>query len=128
MTPRAATLPMSEDQLLTSVLDLVGVLGLHAVHFRPALDSRGRWRTPVQGDGKGWPDLTIVGPHGGLFRELKQEDRYPTVDQRAWIERLTNAGFDASWWRPRDWHSGRVERELRAISRHQTSRRCLPPG
>lgn len=104
-----------EDALLVSVLDLAKYLGLRTAHFRPALSQTGRWITPVQGDGKGWPDLTIVGPGGVLFRELKAEGSYPTREQRLWLAALAEAGADAGVWRPRDLTSGLIEQQLKAL-------------
>lgn len=115
--------PMSEDELLRSVIDACRTLGLRTVHFRPALTQTGKWRTPVQGDGKGWPDLTIVGPGGILFRELKAERGATTPEQRQWISWLTEAGCNVAVWKPRDWHSGRIITELKAL--HRPSR-ALP--
>lgn len=103
-----------EDDLLKAVIDLCKLLGLRTVHFRPAKTAQG-WRTAVQGDGKGWPDLVIVGPGGVLYRELKATGKYPDLDQRAWIAALGAAGQDVAVWRPVDLISGRIEAELRAI-------------
>lgn len=58
---------MTEQQLLANVLDLCRLLGLRTAHFRPAQTAHG-WRTPVSGDGQGWPDLVIVGAGGILVR------------------------------------------------------------
>jgi hypothetical protein len=117
---KASAIPMSEDKLLTNVLELAKTFNLRTAHFRPAQVRSGKWVTPVQGDGKGWPDLVIVGRGGPLLRELKAEGKYPTPEQKAWLAWLTAAGLDAGVWKPRDWHSGRIEQELRAISRPRT--------
>lgn len=114
---KASDIPMSEDQLLTNVLDLAKTLKLRTAHFRPAQVRPGKWITPVQGDGKGWPDLVVVGPGGALLRELKAEGEYPKPEQREWLAWLTAAGLDAGVWKPRDWRSGRIQEELRAICR-----------
>jgi hypothetical protein len=106
-----------EDDLQTAVFDLCKLLGLHTAHFRPALTKSGRWITAVGGDGKGWPDLTIVGPGGILFRELKSATGSRSVDQRRWAEWLTEAGADIAVWKPRDLVSGRIEAELTALRR-----------
>lgn len=106
---------MSEDALLVAVIDLCRTLGLLTAHFRPAQSQSGRWLTAVQGDGKGYPDLTICGPAGVLFRELKAQVKYPTAEQRAWLEALTAAGGDAAVWKPRDLASGRIAAELQAL-------------
>jgi hypothetical protein len=114
---KASDIPMSEDKLLSNVLEMAAALKLRTAHFRPAQVRSGKWVTPVQGDGKGWPDLVVVGPGGSLLRELKAEGKYPTPEQRAWLGWLAAAGQDAGVWRPRDWYSGRIDQELRAISR-----------
>ncbi|NIL62728.1 hypothetical protein [Salinispora arenicola] len=109
---------MSEDQLLRSIIDVCRKMGtVHTAHFRPGLTQSGNWRTAVSGDGKGWLDLTIVGPAGVLFRELKSATGSTTPEQRQWIGWLTEAGQDAAVWRPRDWYSGRIAAELAAIRR-----------
>lgn len=104
---------MSEDDLLTAVLDMARLFGLHVAHFRPAKTERG-WRTPVQADGKGYPDLTIVGG-GVLFRELKSDRGQLSAEQVTWSARLKSAGADFAVWHPTDLRSGRIERELRAL-------------
>ncbi len=111
-----AELPMSEDQLLSSVLSMARAFGVMTAHFRPAQSKSGRWMTAVQGDGKGFPDVVFVGPNGVLFRELKAAGKYPQPEQKRWLGRLEEANADAAVWRPADWRSGRVEAELRAIS------------
>lgn len=105
---------MTEQELLDAVLQLAKVLGLRTAHFRPAKTEKG-WRTPVAGDGKGFPDLIIVGS-SLLARELKSEQGRLTPEQVAWRGALYVAGLDATEWRPSDWRSGRIERELRQLA------------
>lgn len=113
----AAGLAMLEDDLLVTVLDMAAAMGgLKTAHFRPARTEEG-WRTPVQGDGKGWLDLFILGPGGALWRETKSATGRLTPEQRAWMEALRAAGYDADVWRPADLASGRIQRELQAIRR-----------
>jgi hypothetical protein len=106
---------MTETQLQTAVLDRCRVYQLRAVHFRPARTAQG-WRTPVQADGAGWPDATIVGSKL-IIRELKAQGAYPTAGQRVWLDALTAAGIDACVWKPVDLLTGRIDHELSAISR-----------
>lgn len=105
---------MIEDDLLTDVLDLAKLYGLRVAHFRPARTDRG-WRTPVQADGKGYPDLTIAGPGGVLFRELKSATGTMSSEQREWAASLESAGADFAVWRPADLRTGRINSELRAL-------------
>lgn len=110
---RTWTKAMSEENLLSCVLDLARLLGLRTAHFRPALTDKG-WRTPVAGDGKGWPDLIIVGSRL-IVRELKAERGNTTAEQVAWFAALRAAGVDVAIWKPNDWLSGQVRAELETI-------------
>lgn len=65
----------------------------------------------------GFPDWVILGPGGILFRELKRESKSPTPSQRAWLALLRGVGLDADVWRPSDLLSGRIGRELAAVTR-----------
>lgn len=109
---------MTEDDLLRAVLDMCRLFHLRVAHFRPAQmkdrDGRARWVTAVQADGKGYPDLTIVGPAGLMFRELKSSTGSVTPEQKTWLLVLSRVA-DADTWRPTDLRSGRIERELRAL-------------
>lgn len=105
---------MTENDLLRSVLQMARLFGLHVAHFRTAQAKSGNWITAVQGDGKGYPDLTIVGAGGILFRELKAARGAPSPEQKVWLAKL-NAVGDADIWKPDDLHSGRIEQELKSI-------------
>jgi VRR-NUC domain. len=112
--PRSAKAGMSEDDLLRNVIILCKFFRLRTAHFRPGQTRSGRWVTPVQGDGKGFPDLVIAGPGGLLFRELKTEKGRLTPDQQAWQAVLASAGADVAVWRPRDWPD-LIRRELEKL-------------
>jgi hypothetical protein len=99
---------VSERDFQASVIDFCKLLGLDAFH---PLVSRGM--------APGWPDLTIIGTRV-LFRELKSEIGGLSTEQRRVGARLRAAGADWACWRPRDLHSGRVERELRLLCSHPT--------
>lgn len=105
---------MTEDQLLDVVIEAAQIFGWLAAHFRPALTARG-WRTPVQGDGAGFPDLLLVHPvmRRVLYVELKSERGQLRPDQVRWIASLKDAGERVLVWRPADWTSGAIETELR---------------
>lgn len=107
-------IPITEDTLLGTVIDMAARLGVRTAHFRPAKTSTG-WRTAVQGDGKGFPDLVLTGPGGVLFRELKSDRGHLSAEQQAWLVALVAAGEDAAVWRPADLHGGLIEAEIRAI-------------
>jgi len=65
---------------------------------------------------EGWPDWTIIG-NRIIYRELKTEKGKVTPAQQAVGDILTAAGGDWTVWHPSDLYSGRIARELVAISR-----------
>lgn len=81
-----------------AVIDLAQTFAWKCAHFRPAQTKHG-WRTPVSADGKGFPDLVLVGHGRVLFRELKTGRSALTVEQRQWGAWLCDAGADWSVWR-----------------------------
>jgi hypothetical protein len=123
MKPRLG-LDMSEDELLRAAIALCRTMHLPVAHFRPARTEKG-WRTPVQGDGKGWLDLTIVGSRV-LWRETKSTHGRVEPEQQMWIDALTAAGEDVKVWRPIDLLNGTIGRELAAVRVRPRSLRQLP--
>lgn len=97
---------MTERELTALVLAACRDRGLLAHHCR---DSR-----HCQGE-KGLPDLLVVGRYL-LFAELKGESERFSMAQLRWRDYLRRAGVRWMCWRPEDWHCGRVETELDAIS------------
>lgn len=63
----------------------------------------------------GYPDETLIGVDV-IWRELKREKGRPTPAQTEVIGRLRAAGKDVDIWRPSDLLSGRIEREIAALS------------
>lgn len=93
---------MKESEFQKQVIDLARLRGWRVAHFKPAM-MRGRWVTPVQADGGGFPDLVLVRPPRVIFAELKQDKSYPSPAQRAWLEMLALcSGVESAVWRPRD--------------------------
>lgn len=93
---------MTERELSEDVRTLADTLGLLAYH---TYDSR---RSEP-----GFPDWVIAGPRRVLFRELKTEAGRLTLSQVRWGEVLRSAGADYDVWRPSDWMSGRITREMK---------------
>jgi hypothetical protein len=65
----------------------------------------------------GWPDLTLYGQGGLIYRELKTEIGRLSVAQKATHADLSAAGQDVAVWRPSDMASGRITRELTVLRR-----------
>lgn len=103
MTPNA-----SETELKDAIIDAAHTFGWKVVHFRPAQTAKG-WRTPVQGDGKGWVDLTLVHHTGWfIFAELKDKKGKLSNEQVIWAGTLMSACEQINrakyvMWRPEDW-------------------------
>lgn len=92
---------VTEADFLEQVIDLARILGWRVAHFRPAFSSRG-WRTPVQGDGVGFPDLVLVGRGRVIAAELKRETGVASPEQLDWLTAFTDAGVPTFVWRPSD--------------------------
>lgn len=128
---REVAATMSEEVLLARVLELARFHNWRTAHFRPAQTQRGRWVTAVQGDGKGYPDLTLVhGPAGRLvFAELKAQRGAVSTAQCEWLTALEAVAAHADshvldtplvsvhTWRPADYLNGTIEEVLRVSRR-----------
>ena len=120
---------MSEAQLQAAIIEMAQLLGKRVAHFRSVRvqrkDGSVYYETPVQADGKGFPDLVIVGLDPLIFDiwEVKTERGRLSMEQLGWktvfeaIERVLNlAGvgfFHYRVVRPSDWRSGAIEEWLR---------------
>lgn len=95
-------LPMSEAELQDAVIGAGRLAGFLVAHFRPALTKHG-WRTPVQADGAGFPDLLMVKPPRLVVAELKAQKGRLTPEQELWLNRFAEVpGVEAYEWRPDD--------------------------
>lgn len=124
----ATTRNREEDELLAGAFDVAKRLGILAYHPLPAQFSDGRYTTPAQGDGKGWPDAVFAGAGGHIFRELKATKGRVSAEQQKWMDRLAAGGADVAVWRPADLLSGRITRELTAIKRPRSTRPATAGG
>jgi hypothetical protein len=115
---RAAQL-LSEGVLLEWVINEAHLRGWLVFHARPARE-KGTYVTPTQGD-TGFVDVVLAGHGRVLFRELKSEQGVLAADQCRWADALEAVGeplevmadhVSYGVWRPRDWFSGRIAREL----------------
>lgn len=93
---------LSEADFMAQVIELAHLYRWRVAHFRAAMTSRG-WRTPVQADGAGFPDLLLLRGSRIVAAELKRErGSRPTDDQLAWLAAFAEAGVESFLWRPAD--------------------------
>ena len=92
---------MTEAQLQAAVIALAKALGWMVYHTHDSRKSEA-----------GFPYLVIV-KRQVLYREIKTETGGLTPAQSQWLAALANADQDVTVWRPVDWHSGRIEEELK---------------
>ena len=95
---------MTEAQLQAAVIALAKALGYMVYHTHDSRKSE-----------PGFPDLVLAcgWRHRKLVRELKVGDNEPTEDQEMWLFVLQECGDDTGVWTDEDWHSGRIEEELK---------------
>lgn len=103
--PRSIPKPKepSERDFTKQVIELAQRYGWKVAHFRTALSQAGNWITPVQGDGKGWPDCFFIRGSVAIAAELKVGYNKPTEAQWDWLDALRGAGIDAYLWTPKHW-------------------------
>ncbi len=94
-------LKLTEEQFLIQVIEIAHLFGWSVAHFRPAMTVSG-WRTPVAGDGKGFPDLVLAKDGNVIFAELKADGKKPSPEQANWIKRLGGKSCYATIWYPAD--------------------------
>ena len=90
-----------EDEFKDEVLEFAQDNGWLRAHFRPAKTAKG-WRTPVQGDGKGFLDLVLVRERV-IWAELKVGRNTLSGDQRKWFKALQRANQEVYLWKPAHW-------------------------
>lgn len=100
---------LTEKQFQRQVIELAQLCGWRVAHFRPAMvraeGGKVKYVTPVQADGKGFPDLVLAHAKRRqlVFAELKTDTRRTTFEQDMWLKALAAAGADVFCWRPADW-------------------------
>lgn len=100
---------VSEDQLLSAILELAARTGWLAYHVRNSKAG------VIQGD-VGFPDLVLARRGRVIFAELKREGRDPTWAQQGWLAALASSepgAPEAYVWRPVNWLDDTIEAVLR---------------
>ena len=88
---------MTEDELLTGLLELFGLTGWRAYHVRRSD------RATIQGaGGEGFPDVIAAHPASSrlVAIECKGDRGYPTPGQLAWLFAFRAASIEATIVRP----------------------------
>jgi len=94
---------ISEKDFQQNILDLAKIFHWRRAHFRAAMTKHG-WRTPVQADGKGFPDLVLVKPPRLIIAEVKRQSTSPNEFQREWLDDFAGVpGVEVYVWKPADW-------------------------
>lgn len=109
------TATYTEQHFTDDVIEFARKHGWRVAHFRPGRTAKG-WRTAVQGDGKGWPDLVAIRGRVMIVAELKAGKNKTTAEQEAWLAcfRELAVGCDrieVFEWREHDWPE--IERTFR---------------
>jgi hypothetical protein len=102
--PRVIPILFDQDErsFTDQVLELAGLRGWRRAHFRPAQTVAG-WRTPVQADGAGFPDLILLRDAQIVIAELKSRRGKLGPEQLDWLEAWRHTGARVFVWRPDDW-------------------------
>lgn len=102
---------MTERELTDQMIALARLTGWRSFHVRQAR-TKESWRTPVQGDGKGFPDLLLLRGGSMIVAELKVGKNALTYEQEAWLGAFQQVEeVRAYTWRDEDWN--KVEKTLR---------------
>lgn len=99
-----------EREFTKTVIQMAQRFGWHVAHFPRARSDKGAYLTPVAGNAKGYPDLTLVRERV-LWAELKIPPNGLTVEQAEWVAKLASAGQEIRVWTPDDWPE--IERVLK---------------
>jgi hypothetical protein len=98
---------ISEAEFQRQVVTLAHRHGWRVAHFRSVRCQRPNgqvfYQTPVQADGRGFPDLILLRQGRQLAVELKVGKNDATAEQLAWLQAFRLAGAKTHIWRPSDW-------------------------
>jgi len=98
---------ITENEFQSQVIEAAQYLGYRVAHFRGVRiqrkDGSVYYQTPVQADGKGFPDLILIRGCVILAVELKSEKGRVTSAQEEWLSAFKEAGVATFVFRPSDW-------------------------
>lgn len=99
---------MTGKELQKAAVSLARMKGYRVAHFPTIQDYRGVWRTPIAADGRGWPDLILVG-RKMLAVEVKGDGDSLRVEQKAWLAAFENAGVETLVLTSKGWKNGELD-------------------
>jgi hypothetical protein len=103
---------LSESDLQKAVIEMAQRHHWKVMHPLPGRTARGTgWATTTQGNGKGFPDLTLVRERI-VFVELKAEGKYLAAEQKEWRDAILAAGGEWYCWKPKDLFGGTIDKAL----------------
>ncbi len=97
-----------EEDFKAEVIVYARIHGWKVAHFRPArvlVNGELTWRTAVEADGKGFPDLVLARPGRLVIAELKSERGVVRHDQEEWLDLFRLTPAETFVWRPSDWEA-----------------------
>lgn len=98
----------SEAEFTREVIALARSHGFRVAHFRTVRVQRKSgavyYETPVQGDGKGFPDLILLRGAQLVVAELKVGRGKPTREQEDWLLAFRGVGAEVHVWTPEKWY------------------------
>lgn len=109
--------PLRGRELQKSIIDMMHLYHWTVAAFASVLvtgrDGKSAWRTPVQADAKGFPDLFACRGPDAIAVEVKGDGDRLRDEQTEWLQRLETAGISTFVWTPRSWRDGVVEHVLK---------------
>jgi VRR-NUC domain len=103
---------MTEAELQAAIIEMAGWLGYRLIyHTKYSIQSTA-----------GFPDLVLVGRGRLIFAEVKSAKGKLTTPQLAWYAGLLDVGAEVYVWRPADWKSGTIERNLKHEDENEEER------
>ncbi len=101
---------MTEDELLTGVLDMMRLFRWRYVHYRNS-------KAAITQGHKGFPDIIAARPPRLVIVECKTQTGKLTPEQELWLTDLEviryEKGIEVYVWRPCHWTDGSIEAILR---------------
>lgn len=104
-------MPLSGKVIQEAAIELGRARKYMVLHITSVKDARGYHRTPVSGDGKGFPDLLFVG-RKVVAVEVKGDGDKLKPEQEVWLEQFEQAGVETLLLTSKAYRAGALEELL----------------